>query len=357
MIGATSRTGPLITVLIAAHDAAATIRQSVLSALWQSVREVEVIVVDDGSNDSTVSVIKRLNEPRIRIVESADQNGLAAALLLGLEHARSRFVARLDADDVAMPNRLSRQYEVMRARPNLAVLGTAALALEGGSPTRLLLPPTGLWRIRWASHFSSPLLHPTVMFDRVALHDLGMSYDPAFVESEDYDLWSRALRHVEADNLSEPLTLYRVHPNQASQRRRALQRELQRAIATRTVVASFPELATEPDRIARVWAVGAGETVQPADENRAVSEYLELFQRFAAGAPSDARRQLRRDVGRLLVRRALTVSRSRSTLVRGLRLEPGAPLVALQRITRETQRVPSRARARRWLKELDATDA
>jgi glycosyltransferase involved in cell wall biosynthesis len=352
MSGSARDKAPLVSVLIAARDAAGTIGPSVASALRQSLRQFELIMVDDYSHDGTADIVEALDDPRVQIVRLAERHGLAGALRVGLSRARARFVARLDADDIALPKRLETQYETLRARPDLAILGSAALALESGLPTRLVLPPQGRWSIRWAAHFSSPFLHPTVMFDRSRFVEYGLEYDPAFEESEDYDLWSRALAHLEGENLSQPCTLYRVHSAQASQRRRPLQREYQRRVAARSLVRSFPDLAAAPERFERIWAVGVGEAVQPDQESLAVREYLDLLERFSRGAPSSARRRLRSDAARLLVRRA-RASGHTPVIVRSLRLDPRLPAVPLTRLARLPRLERQRRRARRWLAELE----
>ena len=114
------------------------------------------------------------------------------------------------------------------------------------TPTEGSGPCTGCRRpqraVRWASLFSSPFFHPTVIVDRAVLDRHGLRYDTSFPESEDYDLWSRLLEVAEGDNVSEPLVLYRRHDAQASARRRELQLECRRRVALRQIAKLVPRL-------------------------------------------------------------------------------------------------------------------
>jgi hypothetical protein len=172
-----------------------------------------------------------------------------------LDEARGRYVARLDADDIALPRRLERQLARIRATPGTAILGTSVCALgENGAPGVVHSMPTTPTAVRWHLLFSSPFFHPAVLVDREHLDRHGLRYDPSFLESEDYDLWARALATGEGGNLSEPLVLYRVHAGQASQARRALQRAHQRDVARREIARVAPHLSAREIDLA--WSLG-----------------------------------------------------------------------------------------------------
>jgi hypothetical protein len=106
---------------------------------------------------------------------------------------------------------------------------------EAGRRDQAHVMPAGAVPLRWHALFSSPFFHPTVLVDREVLDARGLRYDPTFEESEDYDLWTRLFQHADGDNLREPLVLKRVHPGQASQRRRDVQERFQRRVALREI--------------------------------------------------------------------------------------------------------------------------
>ncbi len=243
---------PLVSVLLAAHNDGRYLAAAVESVLRQTVGDLELIVVDDGSTDETPDVLTALTDPRVLLLRNDTQIGLAASLNRGLDRAEGRYVARLDADDVALPNRLERQLGRMM---EVAVLGTAVLDLdEGGEPGTLHRNPLGPRAVRWLSLFSSPFFHPTVLVDRKSLGDL--RYDTSYLESEDYDLWTRLLATgVEGGNLEDALVLKRVHPGQASLRRRDLQGSFQRQVALREIARVAPGLT--PQEAEAAWGVGS----------------------------------------------------------------------------------------------------
>ena len=116
--------------------------------------------------------------------------------------------------------------------------------------------PAGPEAVRWAALFSAPFFHPSVLLDRDVLERHALRYDTRFLESEDYDLWTRLLRVADGDNLQEPLLLYRRHAGQASERRGDLQRSFQREVALRGIRDTAPDLTEERADLA--WRLGAG---------------------------------------------------------------------------------------------------
>jgi hypothetical protein len=241
---------PLVSVLLSVHNDEAFVSAAIESVLQQTVKDLELIVVDDASTDETPARLASFDDPRLVVVRNDEQLGLATSLNLGLDRAHGRYVARLDADDVAYPNRL----ELQLARiGDAGILGTAIHDLDSdGRPGRVHRNPLGARAVRWHSLFSSPFFHPTVLVERETLEANGLRYDPAYLESEDYDLWTRLLEHADGANLGEPLVGKRVHPAQASLRRGELQTSFQRQIALREIGRIAPELDAE-----RAWRVGA----------------------------------------------------------------------------------------------------
>ena len=137
------------------------------------------------------------------------------------------------------------------------MVGSAVIELdEAGRLGRLHAMPLGAVDVRWAALFSSPFFHPTVLVERDVLERHSFRYDTSFEESEDYDLWSRLLDVADGDNLPDPLVLYRVHPDQASQRRRELQRACQLRVAREAIARVAPGLS--PDGVELAWRVGVG---------------------------------------------------------------------------------------------------
>jgi GT2 family glycosyltransferase len=263
---------PLVSVLLAAHDDAAFLGEAVDSVLRQTLRDLELIVVDDASTDETPALLEAISDERLRVVRNEKQSGLAASLNRALGLAGGQFVARLDADDVALPERLERQVERLRADPRCAVVGTAIVDLDqdGRSGVNHALP-VGATQLRWHALFSSPFFHPTVLVDREVLDAHGLRYDPGYLESEDYDLWTRLFAFADGANLKAPLVLKRVHAGQASLRRSDLQESFRRKVALREIAVVAPEVDAEA-----AWRVGARKA---GGSRRAFVALLRAFER------------------------------------------------------------------------------
>ncbi len=335
-----------MSVLVAAHDAAATLPLAVRSILRQSLADLELVVVDDCSTDETHALLAAVDDPRL-VVERNERNlGLAASLNRGLERARARWIARLDADDVALPDRLERQLALVERRPGLAVLGTAVLEIDAaGVSGARHVPPVGAAAVRWHALCSSPFFHPTVLVDREALDRHGLRYDERLGESEDYDLWTRLLSVAEGDNSDQALTLRRVHAAQATRRRGDLQRSIQRDVALREIARVAPSLPRLEAELA--WRVGAGLELEAGSAASARDAYLELVEAVVRLRPADAR-----VVRSLAARRLSRLGGDGASAA--LRLDPLLPLrVGRDAAMRRRACRSDRARAASWLRALD----
>jgi glycosyltransferase involved in cell wall biosynthesis len=339
---------PLVTALIAVHDGETYLRAAVASILGQTVADLEVLVVDDASTDASAEILARIEDPRLHVLHNDDQLGLAGSLNRGLDEARGRYVARLDADDVAMPRRLERQLARIRSAPSAAIVGSAVMELDAGRIGPLHAMPVGATDVRWAALFSSPFFHPTVLLERAVLERHSLRYDTTFEESEDYELWSRLLDVAEGDNVPDPLVLYRVHPGQASQRRRELQRECQLRVAGRMVGAVGPGLSAAEVELA--WRIGVAEPIAEAEVDAAAAAYLRLVEAFEARGGPEFRPRAARDLLRV-AKAASGATRARVT-GHALRLDPGLPVHVLgrRRARRDTGQV--RQEAEGWLRRL-----
>ena len=346
---------PLVSVVLAAHDAERFIDAAVCSILRQRLSDLELVVVDDGSQDQTPELLAAYEDRRLVVLRSDERRGLAASLNLGLDHARGRYVARLDADDVALPNRLERQLARIRS-DGLAVLGAGVCELDSdGRAGTVHAMPTSPLAVRWHALFSSPFFHPTVVVDRELLEREGLRYDPGYHESEDYDLWTRLLRVGEGANEARPLVLYRVHPGQASQRRRDVQRSLQLEVARREIAAVAPGLS--PEEVDLAWRIGARERV-PADvADEAVAGFTALVHAFEERHPA-ARDHVRRTAARALFRSSLGTDGARAPLLKAaFELDPTVAVRAcVARAGRVSQNRVLRRRAERWVRALGSAD-
>jgi len=190
------------------------LREAVQSVLCQTLRDFELIVVDDGSTDGGSKIVESFQDGRIRLVRLERNSGSAAAMNAGLDLARGHYVARMDADDICVPSRLERQVEFMERNPSIGISG--AWARMFGAKTGVVERPTEDASIKCELLFNCVLNHPTVIMRRQPLIDGGVRYDPTFKTCEDFDLWARVAPDVEFANLPQVLLHYRVHAMQTT---------------------------------------------------------------------------------------------------------------------------------------------
>lgn len=198
-----------VTVLMPVYNAAPFIRRAIESVLSQSFRDFEFLIIDDGSTDDSQSIVKSYSDSRIRLVQNEENMGVAKTLNRGLGLAAGEYIARMDGDDVCEPDRLELQVRFMEDRPGLALSGTFVRRFaESGN--YVLRFPQGSTCLRSYVLLGNPLAHPTVIFRREVFVESGFRYDPECKAAQDYDLWSRCLRTIEADNLPAPLVHWRA---------------------------------------------------------------------------------------------------------------------------------------------------
>jgi glycosyltransferase involved in cell wall biosynthesis len=287
---------PLVSFLLAVHDGARFLGAAVESVMGQTIEDLELIVVDDASTDETPALLAAVDDPRLSVLRNDRQAGLAASLNRGLDAATGRYVARLDDDDVAVPERLERQLARMRSQPDVAIVGSAVVDLDPeGVRGRIHVLPTDGAALRWHALFSSPFFHPTVLVDRELLDRHGLRDDSAFLESEDYDLWTRLFAFTDGANLPEPLVEKRVHAAQASLQRSELQQSFQRRVAMREIARLAPGFGEQRAELA--WGLGSGRVAPTKEAGDALLELLAVFERQYGRDP-----RVRDVVGRVLLR-------------------------------------------------------
>jgi glycosyltransferase involved in cell wall biosynthesis len=211
-------TAPAVSVVMAVYNGEPWLEEAIASILGQSLVDLEFIVVDDGSTDGTPRRLAALGDPRLRVIPQP-RAGQTAALNRGLRAARAHLVARIDADDVALPERLARQVGFLAAHPEVTLLGTAAREIApSGAVVQTVAPPCDDRALRRALMRANPFVHSSVMFRRAAI-DLVGAYDESFAVAQDYDLWLRMSRVGRLANLAEPLVLRRLAPGRLSSAR------------------------------------------------------------------------------------------------------------------------------------------
>lgn len=220
---------PLVSVIMPVCNGAPFVGKAIQSILLQSFHDFELIVVDDGSTDETPEILERFlkKDPRIIVLRHEKPLGISLSCNEAATHARGKFLARMDADDIAMPQRLETQLQCIENRPECVALGTWAMQIDPDGW------PIGYWRVpteheailnQLLSGRGGAIIHPTAMIRRSAFNTVG-GYDESLRAGQDADLWLRLAEIGRLANVPEILLYYRFHLSSVT-----WQRQLEQAL-------------------------------------------------------------------------------------------------------------------------------
>jgi hypothetical protein len=232
---------PLVSVIMPVYNAAAYLPAAVGSILAQTVRDLELLVIDDGSSDDSLAVARRLAaaDSRIRVEALPQNSGAASARNAGVAVARGRYLAFLDADDLALPHRLATQLAAIEHCSGSALACAATM----------LIDTSGVVTGSSAFHRPPEELAPTLLFTNLIVASTVLTpregfpgFRPGYEPAEDYDAWLRALPGLEMIYHAEPLVQYRVHSAAVSARLA----ERMKIVRERIVSEALVRLGIEP---------------------------------------------------------------------------------------------------------------
>lgn len=198
----------LISVILPVYNGEKYLKEAIESILNQTYTNFEFIIIDDGSKDSSLEIIREYEKEDERIVVISRENkGLIATLNEGMERAKGRYIARMDQDDISLPERFERQIEVMKNN-NVMVCGTYTKVIdEDGKYIKDGIVPTQHDEIlKKLLECTNPLFHPTVMFKKFD----NIFYNELAHNCEDYELWLKYTEIGKIENLPEYLLKYRI---------------------------------------------------------------------------------------------------------------------------------------------------
>jgi GT2 family glycosyltransferase len=205
-----------VTVLTSTYNGASFLPAAIESVLAQSLSDWRMVVVDDGSTDGSADLVERYDDPRIRVIRQSNA-GQTAALNRGLAEVETRWVARLDQDDVCLPTRLERQLNHLRDRPGTVLIGSwTDIIDEHDRPVGRFRYPTEAAEVRralWRAPL--PIAHSAACYSTDVARRVG-GYPTGFSYAQDYAMWSRMAEHGEIANLAEVLVHLRSHSEQTS---------------------------------------------------------------------------------------------------------------------------------------------
>jgi glycosyltransferase involved in cell wall biosynthesis len=214
---------PRVSVVMSVYNAERYVEEAIESILGQTFRDFEFIIVDDGSTDTTSEILHNFDDERIMLVENDGNIGLTRSLNKGLQMARGKYIARMDADDISLYERLEKQVQFLDTHPDVGLVGSAVIYIDPDGKE------LGVQRV-CTENIHQALLnvefcwwHSATAFRSECLESVG-PYREGFRYAQDYDLWLRIAEKYDVASLSEPLVKLRLHPESISVARRTHQR-------------------------------------------------------------------------------------------------------------------------------------
>jgi glycosyltransferase involved in cell wall biosynthesis len=203
-----------ISVIIPVYNAEKYLNASIESILNQTFTNFELIIINDGSTDRSVDIIRSyLRDDRIVFINRHENKKLVYTLNEGLKKARGKFIARMDADDISLSNRFEKQLEFLQKNPNIMVVGSSYISFNDKNNQRLHSHPKDPVEIAYHFISNTYFCHPSVMFRSELVNIIG-EYEN--VEAEDFRFFSKIINHFPGANLEIALLYYREHDNNRS---------------------------------------------------------------------------------------------------------------------------------------------
>ena len=216
-------TTPKISVCMPMFNASRYLRECIDSILAQTFTDFELLIADDGSTDNSVEIVASYADPRIRLIRRP--HDYIATLNCLLNEAKGEYIARMDADDVMLPNRLQLQVDYMDANPEVDVLGGSILN-DDDTQTFIDERPNSRIITLKALVEDNQINHPTVILRTKTIRELGLQYSQDYIYAEDYKLWSEFVRNGrKIVSLDIPAIYYRTHSEQISHQKATLQHQ------------------------------------------------------------------------------------------------------------------------------------
>ncbi|GAB6007522.1 glycosyltransferase family 2 protein [Dysgonomonas reticulitermitis] len=270
-----------VSILMPVYNAEQYLAQAIDSILNQTFKDWELIIINDGSTDSSETIISRYKDNRIYYYKNPENLKLIKTLNKGIDYCHGKYIARMDADDFSFPERLEYQVEFLDNNHDYVMCGTNAIVIDGNfNKTGKIrnLPDDNLLQVNLL--FSPPFIHPSVMIRREVLQK--NRYDEDYKHVEDYELWCRVARQGKVANLQKDLLAYRWHDTNVS----VLNNQLQEEMKDRIIREQLKRLDIEPTdeelychKITfRLYALGRKQDIS-VQQSEAVSAWFEKLLR------------------------------------------------------------------------------
>ncbi|KUL28708.1 hypothetical protein ASB62_05555 [Chlorobium limicola] len=210
------------------YNGSAHLREAIESVLNQNFSDFEFLIIDDGSTDGSREIVNSYDDPRIELRLSPKNRGIAKTLNDGIKLAKGRYIARMDADDICMPQRLQRQFDFMETYSHIGLVGSGVMKIKQNRVNKIVSWPETDAEIKIDLLFQNPFFHPSVMVRCDLLKKTG--YNLQLPYAQDYGLWVELAHLTDFANLPDALIKYRVHEGQVTKTKGSQQAAMARKV-------------------------------------------------------------------------------------------------------------------------------
>ena len=246
---------PLVSVVMSVYNGEKYLREAIDSILNQTFKDFEFIIINDGSTDDTLKIIKSYKDPRIMLT-SRENKGLVASLNEGIERARGKYIARMDADDISVSERLQLQVEYLESNPCVGLVGSQFCTInkDDSVAKSLVSMPITDYDIKLLLGYGTVFCHSSVLFKKELIGKVG-GYDEKYYLAEDHDLWCRMAEVTKVHNIPEVLLAYRLVDSGISSGNSKLQVQRMKAVSKkwRKVYAGTLDISSPSKMLYVIW--------------------------------------------------------------------------------------------------------
>lgn len=198
---------PTVSIVMPVYNGEEYIGLAIESIINQTYQDWELVIVNDGSTDKTEDVVRSFEDKRIKLLTNSTNKFISYSLNRGVEFSGSKYVARMDCDDIAKPDRIQKQVDFLEEKPEYGLVGTRWVNF--GYKTGKVQLPVEDDDIKRELLHNCCILHPSIMLRRSLINAHGLTYSLEMKKTEDYELYSRLVQHTKIYNIPEYLMEYR----------------------------------------------------------------------------------------------------------------------------------------------------
>ena len=258
MSGATfTKDMPKVSVIMSLYNSEKYLRKAIDSVLSQTFTDFEFIIIDDGSQDNGAGIVQTYSDPRISLIFQRN-TGLPSALNNAIEVAKGDLIARMDPDDICLPNRFARQFDYLLHHQDVSIVGSAAICIDESGKELGHIRMTPFHALGESVSPESPCIHPSVMFRRSVFNSAGGYPGEMRYGGEDAILFNRILPFGSIANLSDPLIYYRLSKTSMSQKSRKFNHLLRKIISKKIIDRTVS--SSDLNRLAKEYRCSKGES-------------------------------------------------------------------------------------------------